>query len=135
MGRPSCALKHSVSYCVSGGDEPRKAQLGAPQRGPPRPDHSGGHTQPGQDQTPAGHQRGQETSRTRCEYRSDLTVSNIMAWTDGKTLCDRMRVHCVGMHGRGKGIVSPKVCVCVCVCVFLCLCVCLSVCMRECVKG
>ncbi|KAE8284007.1 Protein quaking-B [Larimichthys crocea] len=49
-----------------GGDEPREAQLGAPQRGPPRPDHGGGHTQPGQDQTPAGHQRGQETSRARC---------------------------------------------------------------------
>lgn len=58
-------------FCVSGGDEPREAQLGAPQRGPPRPDHSGGHTQPGQDQTPAGHQRGQETSGACCEYKSE----------------------------------------------------------------
>lgn len=33
-----------------------------------------------------------------------------------KTLCDWMRAHCVGMHGRGKGIVSlRRVCVCPCV--------------------
>lgn len=57
------------------------------------------------------------------------SASNIMDWTDGKTVCDWMRVHCVGMHGRGKGIVSPKT---VCVCVFFVfLCVCVSVCMRE----
>lgn len=38
-----------------------------------------------------------------------------------------MWVHCVGMHGRGKGIVSPKS---VCLCVFFVLCVCVSVCLR-----
>lgn len=38
-------------------------------------------------------------------------------------LSDWMRVHCVGMHGRGKGIVSPKVCVCVFFCVFVYVCV------------
>jgi len=47
-----------------------------------------------------------------------------MVWTDGKTACDWMRVHCVGMHGRGKGIVSPKtVCLCLFV-VFLCVSLC-----------
>ena len=66
-----------------------------------------------------------------------LQASDITRGTDGKTVCDWMKVHCVGMHGRGKGIVSPKsVCVCVCVFVslffvFLCVCVCVSVCMRE----
>lgn len=70
----SCgAFKRSFkkAFCVSGGDEPREAQLGAPQRRSPRPDHSGGHTQPGQDQTPAGYQRGQETSRASCEYQCE----------------------------------------------------------------
>lgn len=120
--------------CVSGGDEPREAQLGAPERGPARPDHSGGHTQQGQDQTPAGHQRGQETSRARCEYMSENPpASDITCRTDGKTVCDWKRVHCVGMHGRGKGIVSPKsVCVCV---FFVFLCVCLCVYERVCVRS
>lgn len=72
--------------CVSGGDEPREAQLGAPQRGPPRPDHSGGHTQPCQDQTPASHQRGQETSRARCESQRRST------WT---LICDIIGKLCV----------------------------------------
>lgn len=67
-------------FCVSGGDEPREAQLGAPQRGPPCPDHSGGHAQPGQDQTPAGHQRGQETPGARCEYQPEPLGCQIL-WT------------------------------------------------------
>lgn len=58
--------------CASGGDEPREAQLGASERRPPCSHHSGGHTQSGQDQAPAGHQRGQETSCACCEYQSKL---------------------------------------------------------------
>lgn len=115
--------------CVSGGDEPREAQLGAPQRGPPRPDHSGGHTQPRQDQTPAGHQRGQETSRARCEYQY-----SVLRTEPREKLCDWIRVRCVGMHGRGKGDCQTKsVCVYVCVCAFFCVCLCVY--ERVCVKG
>lgn len=62
-----CGAFKEGCFCIAGGDEPGEAQLGAPQRGPPRPDHGGGYAQPGQDQTPAGHQRGQETSGARCE--------------------------------------------------------------------
>lgn len=57
MDRVGGAFRQSISnlfflmlcVCFSGGDEPREAQLGAPQRRSPCPDHGGGHTQPGQD--------------------------------------------------------------------------------------
>lgn len=60
------------------------------------------------------------------------SVSNIADGTDGKSVCDLMRVQCVGMHGRGKGIVRPES---VCLCPFLCFCVRLCVYERVCVRG
>lgn len=120
---PSAACAFQKGLFLSppppGGDEPGEAQLGAPQRGPPRPDHGGGHAQPGQDQAAAGHQRGQEAAGARCEYESRPpgpvgTRSALTRW---------LKVLCVGMHGGGKGIVRPKS-VCLCLFVFLCVTLC-----------
>lgn len=115
-------------FCVSGGDEPREAQLGASQRGPACPDNSGGHTQPGQDQTPAGHQRGQETSHSCCEYQL-RTPRRRMLWTglmEKQCVTGREFTVLVCMEG-GRGLSVQNVCVWLCLFVF---CVCVSVCIR-----
>ena len=109
--------------CVSGGDEPREAQLGTPQRGPPRPDHSGRHAQPRQDQAPAGHQRGQETSRARCEYQSCSMDFYLLYWWKSRAWLDECFAVLVCMEG-GRGLSAQEVCVFV---PFLCV----PVCMRE----
>ena len=48
---------------ISGGPQPRQAQLGASQRRPPRPDHGGGLGEQGQHEAPEGGGGGQEAPR------------------------------------------------------------------------
>lgn len=123
--RACAAHLKKACFCLSGGDEPGEAQLGAPQWGPPCPDHSWGHAQPGQDQTPAGHQRGQETAGARCEYQPELL--GIIYYRQDRRINCVTRRECtvlVCIEG-GRGLSVQKVCVCV---FFVCLCVWESMC-------